>query len=72
MTGYINHWKNKKNMNKLKDNSSMPWGKFKGTQMSDVPDDYLVYMYNANKCDNQVKIYIEENLYDKIKINNKK
>lgn len=44
----------------LDDDSPMPWGKYKGDKMENVPDDYLKYMYDNGKVDRQVKEYIEE------------
>ena len=52
-------------MNKLEpldDESLMPWGKYKGDKMENVPDQYLKYMYDAEKVDIAVKEYIEEYL----------
>jgi uncharacterized protein (DUF3820 family) len=46
----------------LTDNSPMPWGKFKGTAMVNVPATYLLWLYNEKKCDNQVKEYIIDNM----------
>ncbi len=33
----------------LEDNSPMPFGKYKGRQMSDVPASYLHWFYNAKE-----------------------
>ena len=44
----------------LEDDDLMPWGKYKGKKMQDVPADYLLYMYENNKCDSDVKEYIED------------
>lgn len=46
----------------LTDESLMPWGKYKGYQMINVPAKYLLYMYENNKCYGSVKDYIEDNL----------
>lgn len=51
----------------LNDDSIMPWGKFKGTKMGNVPAEYLLWLYENDKCDGPVKEYIEDNL-DVIKI----
>lgn len=40
----------------------MPWGKYAGKQMADVPADYLIWLFENGKCHNDVKRYIEENM----------
>lgn len=47
---------------KLKDDSPMPFGKYKGTAMINVPADYLLFLYDTGKCNTEVKLYIAENL----------
>jgi uncharacterized protein (DUF3820 family) len=47
---------------KLTDNSIMPWGKYKGHNMINVPANYLLYLYENDKCHGAVKDYIIENL----------
>lgn len=49
-------------MNELNDNSPMPWGKYKGTDMEDVPASYLLWLWNEGKCSGNVKEYIKDNL----------
>lgn len=46
----------------LTDKSRMPWGKWRNTQMANVPADYLLWLYDNDKCDEQVKAYIVDNL----------
>jgi uncharacterized protein (DUF3820 family) len=46
----------------MKDSDLMPWGKYQGKQMIDVPADYLLWLYENNKCSGSVKSYIIENL----------
>jgi uncharacterized protein (DUF3820 family) len=46
----------------LDDSSLMPYGKHKGTKMVDVPDSYLLWIYENDKCSDSVKKYIESNL----------
>ena len=46
----------------LTDTSPMPFGKFKGDKMENVPAKYLLWLYNNNKCFGQVKDYIIDNL----------
>lgn len=36
----------------------MPFGKYRGTKMCDVPADYLLYLYDTNKCNGAVLKYI--------------
>lgn len=40
----------------------MPWGKYQGIEMANVPANYLIYIYENGKCDEQVKAYIDENM----------
>lgn len=46
----------------LLDTSPMPFGKFKGDKMENVPATYLLWLYNNNKCFGLVKDYIIDNL----------
>jgi uncharacterized protein (DUF3820 family) len=46
---------------KLTDESPMPWGKFKGKKMIDVPADYLLWLYREDKADGDVLEYINDN-----------
>ncbi len=46
---------------KLTDDSLMPFGKYKGQPMQDVPASYLHWFYH-NGSDGNVKDYIKENL----------
>lgn len=46
----------------MNDQSLMPFGKYKGRKMEDVPADYLLWLRDQVCRDNQVKEYIEENL----------
>lgn len=47
---------------KLTDESKMPYGKHKDTEMADVPADYLIWLFENNRCSGNVKEYIKENL----------
>jgi len=49
-------------MSKLTDNDEMPWGKHQGISMANVPADYLLWLYKENKCSDNVREYIKENL----------
>lgn len=39
----------------------MPFGKFKGYLMENVPASYLIYIFENNMCSKEVAIYIAEN-----------
>lgn len=60
-------------MEQFTDNSKMPFGKYKGRRMIDVPDEYLLWLHGEleKKCNPfsmAVKNYLDENL-DAIKAN---
>lgn len=46
----------------MNDNSIMPFGKYKGEKMANVPPDYLIWLYDNDKCYGEVKNYIFDNL----------
>lgn len=49
----------------MKDTDPMPFGKFKGKPMQDVPSGYLCWLWNNGKKDDMqcpVACYIRENL----------
>jgi uncharacterized protein (DUF3820 family) len=46
----------------LTDDSLMPFGKYKGDKMANVPAGYLMWLHDNNKCNAEVKAYIEDNL----------
>ena len=48
--------------NELDDNSLMPYGKYKGIKMANVPFSYLFYLLDNKKCCGKVKKYIEESM----------
>ena len=57
----------------MNDKSKMPYGKYQGEQMEDVPAEYLLWLYENNKCSGDVKSYIKENLkVIKMQISNEK
>lgn len=58
-------------MTKLTDESPMPYGKYKGIAMANVPADYLLFLYENNKCSFPVRQYINKNI-DVIKMEAKK
>jgi len=45
----------------LTDLDQMPWGKYKGEKMINVPAWYLLWLLENNKCSGDVKKYIEDN-----------
>lgn len=47
---------------KLNDESLMPFGKYKGEKMANVPASYLMWIYDNNKCSAEVKEYINDNM----------
>jgi uncharacterized protein (DUF3820 family) len=49
-------------MDKLDDNSIMPYGKYKGRKLADVPADYLLWMYSEGKLFAALEEYVEENM----------
>ena len=51
----------------MNDNSIMPYGKYKGEKMCNVPASYLLWLWENHKCCQLVKMYIEENM-DVLKI----
>lgn len=46
----------------MTDTSIMPWGKYKGHKMANVPADYLLWLLKENKCSGEIKRYIENNV----------
>lgn len=40
---------------KLSDESPMPFGRYKGDKMVNVPASYLMWLYDNNKCNAEVK-----------------
>jgi uncharacterized protein (DUF3820 family) len=52
------------------DETALPGGKYKDIPLKDVPDDYLLFIYENNYFDRHVGVrkYLEENI-DAIKAN---
>jgi len=46
----------------LNDNSLMPYGKYKGEKMANVPANYLLWLWDNDKCCESVREYIEDNM----------
>lgn len=45
----------------MTDKSLMPFGIHKGEKLEDVPADYLIFLYDNDKCGKELRSYIEEN-----------
>ncbi len=48
----------------MNDNSIMPFGKYHGEKMANVPASYLIWLYNENKCAGELRKYIFDNIED--------
>ena len=46
----------------LNDKSPMPYGKYSGTSMANVPASYLLWLYENKKCSDNVARYVFENM----------
>lgn len=46
----------------MKDTDLMPFGRYKGIEMANVPPDYLLWLYEDKRCYGRVKGYIQDNL----------
>jgi uncharacterized protein (DUF3820 family) len=46
----------------MDDSSKMPWGKYEGESMANVPSDYLIWLWDNGRCSGEVKQYIKDNL----------
>lgn len=46
----------------INDNSLMPFGKYKGSKMIDVPASYLLWLYDNGLKDGDIKNYILDNM----------
>ena len=46
----------------MDDNSIMPFGKYKGEKMANVPASYLLWIYDEPFCTGELKKYIKENM----------
>jgi uncharacterized protein (DUF3820 family) len=46
----------------LTDQDIMPYGKHKGKEMANVPAAYLLWLYENDKCTDEVREYISENI----------
>jgi hypothetical protein len=55
----------------MTDDSILTFGIYKDKKLSEVPDSYLLWLYNNKKCSKDLEEYIKENL-DAIEINTKR
>ena len=46
----------------MTDEDLMPFGKYKGNKMANVPASYLLWLFDMDKCYGAVKGYVKENL----------
>lgn len=46
----------------LNEHSPMPYGKYKGRQIKDVPADYLLWLYYNDRASPAIEEYVERNL----------
>jgi uncharacterized protein (DUF3820 family) len=44
------------------DDTPMPWGKYKGTALANVPADYLIWLYENQKAFGKLAYYIHRNM----------
>lgn len=49
-------------MEKITDNSLMPYGKYKGKKMANISASYLLWMYRNDKLFKALEVYVEENM----------
>jgi uncharacterized protein (DUF3820 family) len=42
--------------------SIMPFGKYKGDKLSEVPDSWFIFMYDRKKLSGELKSYAESNV----------
>lgn len=52
----------------MNEDSIMPFGKYKGQTLGEVPDSYLLWLFENDKCFGLLKKYIQDNI-DSIKHN---
>lgn len=46
----------------MTDESIMPFGKYKGQKLANIPADYLIWLHDNDKCFGELKQYIAENM----------
>jgi len=45
----------------MNDESIMPFGRYKGQKLANVPASYLLWCYDQEWCRGHLKVYIEDN-----------
>jgi len=46
----------------MNDESIMPFGKYKGEKLANVPSSYLLWLFDAGKCFGELRAYIADNM----------
>ena len=46
----------------MEDSSIMPFGKYKGIKLANVPPEYLIWLYENANVYGELKKYIEDNM----------
>jgi uncharacterized protein (DUF3820 family) len=46
----------------MTDKTLMPFGKYLGEQMINVPPGYLIWLYENDRCNGELRIYIKDNM----------
>ena len=50
----------------MTDESIMPFGKYKGEKLANIPAEYLLWLYDEGRCYGELRTYIADNM-DSIK-----
>lgn len=46
----------------MNDESIMPFGKYKGGKLANVPPSYLLWLFDEGKCYGELRAYIVDNM----------
>ena len=46
----------------MNDESIMPFGKYKGEKLANVPPSYLLWLFDEGKCYGELRTYIADNM----------
>ena len=46
----------------MNDESIMPFGKYKGEKLANVPPSYLLWLFDEGKCYGELRAYIVDNM----------
>jgi uncharacterized protein (DUF3820 family) len=49
-------------MQEFDDNTKIPFGKYQGTALGNVPAEYLIWLYDNGKLYGGLKKYVEDNM----------